>query len=121
MSIRSEEHRAKLATATFEQGFIANAAVLLVFGTNSSRCEYDAAETCALEDATIACTFAMLAAMALGLSSCWIGAFDPKKVAEVIHCPNGIVPISILTIAYPGESPERTTRRSIDDLVHVVG
>ncbi len=118
--IRSKEGRAKLAAATFDQGFIADAAVLLVFCTNPSRCEYDVAETCALEDATIACTFAMLAATALGLSSCWIGALDPRKVAQIVHCPNGVVPISILTIAYPRESPERTTRRSLNDLVHAV-
>jgi nitroreductase len=62
----------------------------------------------------------MLAATALGLSSCWIGAFDPKKVAEVIQCPRGVVPIPILTIAYADEEPECTTRRAISDLVHLV-
>ncbi len=118
--VRSEQNRARLASATLEQGFIAGAAVSLVFCTNSSRCEYAASETCALEDATIACTFAMLAATALGLSSCWIGALDPKKVAQVVQCPSGVVPISILSVAYPDETPEPTTRRSIHDLVHLV-
>ncbi len=118
--VRSEEGRSKLAATTFEQAFIEGAPISLVFCTNPTRCEYTPAETYALEDATIACTFAMLAATALGLSSCWIGAFEPKKVAEVIQCPRGVVPISILTIAYPGENPERTTRRAITDLVHLV-
>ncbi len=119
--VQGEENRAKLAATTFDQGFIADATALLIFCANPSRCEYATAETCALEDATIACTFAMLAATAVGLCSCWIGAFDPNKVARVIKCPNGVVPISILTIAYPEESPERTTRRSITELVHVMG
>lgn len=118
--VRSEEGRSKLAAATFEQAFIEGAPVSLVFCTNPSRCEYTPVEIYALEDATIACTFAMLAATALGLSSCWIGAFDPKKVAEVIQCPRGVVPISILPIAYADENPERTTRRAISDLVHLV-
>ncbi len=117
---RSKEMRAKLAAATFEQGFIADAAVLLVFCANASRCEYDTAETCALEDATIACTFAMLAATTLGLSSCWIGALNPQRVAQAVRCPGGVVPISILTVAYADEKPERTTRRAVTDLVHVV-
>lgn len=109
-----------MAAATLEQAFIEGAPVSLVFCTNPARCEYTPAEIYALEDAAIACTFAMLAATALGLSSCWIGAFDPKKVAEVIQCPRGVVPISILPIAYADENPERTTRRAIPDLAHVV-
>ena len=118
--IRGDEKRGELAAATFDQGFIAQAPVALVFCSNPSRCQYTPAEIYALEDATIACTFAMLAATALGLSSCWIGAFDPRSVARVIHCPPEVVPISILPIAYADETPELTTRRAMSDLVHVV-
>jgi nitroreductase len=35
-----------------------------------------------IQDATIACTYAMLAATALGLSTVWVGAFDEKIVWE---------------------------------------
>ncbi len=118
--IRSEKGRAELAAASYEQDFIGQAPVCLVFCTHRSRCQYEPRETYALEDATIACTFAMLAATALGLSSCWIGAFDPKKVAKVIDCPNGIVPISVLPIAYPDEQPEPTPRRTLTEVVHAV-
>jgi len=116
--VSGEERRKALAAATFEQDFVAQAPVLLVFCTNPARCEYATREVCALEDASIACTFAMMAATALGLSSCWVGAFRPDAVAGVLGCPAGIVPAAILTIAYPDEQPERTTRREIRDLVH---
>lgn len=107
-----------LTAATYDQKFVAEAPVSLVFCTNAARCEYPGAETFALEDATIACTFAMLATTALGLSTCWIGAFRPDAVAQVIGCDKGIVPIAILPIAYPDETPERTTRRELSGLVH---
>ena len=114
------ERRQALAGATFEQSFVAQAPVSLVFCINPSRCEYSPAETYALEDASIACTFAMLAATAMGLASCWVGAFAAEAIAPVIGCPAGVTPVAILPIGYGDEEPERTTRRELSDLVHWV-
>jgi nitroreductase len=116
--VTGEEQRQQLTAATFGQDFILQAPVSLVFCMNPSRCQYAPPETYALEDATIACTFAMLAASALGLSSCWVGAFTAEAVAGILHCPAGVVPIAILPIGYAGEEPERMPRRELDDLVH---
>lgn len=118
--VRREDQRKALTAATFGQDFVAQAPVSLVFCMNSSRCEYTPPETYALEDATIACTFAMMAAMAVGLSSCWVGAFDSAKVSRVAGCKNGVVPIAILPIGYADEEPERTTRRTLGDLVQFI-
>jgi FMN reductase [NAD(P)H] len=117
--VKGTAQQKALTAATFNQDFVAQAPLSLVFCMNPSRCQYSPPETFALEDTTIACTFAMLAATALGLSSCWIGAFDPRSVARVIECPAGVVPVAILPIAYPDEQPERTTRRELSDLVHL--
>jgi nitroreductase len=114
------DRRQALAAATFGQDFVAQAPVSLVFCMHPARCEYQPAETYALEDASIACTYAMLAATAMGLSSCWVGAFTAEPVARVIGCPAGIVPMAILPIGYADEEPERTTRRELNEIVHVV-
>jgi nitroreductase len=116
--VRGREKQAVLAAATFDQKFVAQAQLSLVFCTNASRCQYDGADTWALEDATIATTFAMLAIADLGLATCWVGAFLPEKVAAVIGAPAGVVPMAILPIGHAGEVPERTTRRSLAELVH---
>jgi nitroreductase len=116
--VREEARRQQLTAATFGQDFVGQAPVSLVFCMNPSRCQYAPPETYALEDATIACTFAMLAASALGLSTCWVGAFKAEAVAGVLQCPAGVVPIAILPIGYAGEEPERTPRRELDELVH---
>jgi len=118
--VRGGEQREALAAAAHAQDFIAQAPVSLVFCMNPSRCEYSPAETFALEDATIACTFSMMAATALGLASCWIGAFDLDKVAAIVRCKKGVTPIAILPIGYADEQPERTARRKLDDLIHWV-
>ena len=118
--VRGGVQRKALAAATFEQDFIAQAPLLLVFCMNPARCEYTPAETFAMEDASIACTFSMLAATAVGLATCWIGAFDAEKAARVVGCKQGVSPMAILAIGYAAEAPERTTRRAVNDLVHTV-
>lgn len=118
--VTSELKRKAIAQNTFQMQWIANAPVLIVFCTHAARCEYDSREVCALLDASIATTHAMLAVTALGLGACWIGAFDPAKMAAEIGTPAGITPIAILAIGYPDETPERTTRRSLSDLVHTL-
>jgi nitroreductase len=114
---QSAERRKQIAQATWDQAYMANAPLLLVFCTNPARCEYGP-EPYPLEDATIACTFAMLATTALGLGAVWIGAFDPNTMAATVGLPQGQRPIAILAIGYADEVPERTSRRELSGLVH---
>ena len=111
-----------LARAALDQDFIAQASVALVFCANPRRSagKYGERGTnlYCLQDATVACTFAHLAAVALGLASVWVGAFDEEGVRRAIGVGDDLLPVAILPIGYPGEQPKRTTRRSLSDLVH---
>lgn len=115
---RTHEQREKLTAATWDQAFIAEAPLLLVICQNASRCEYPTPEFYSLQDATIATTFAMLAIADEGLATCWIGAFAPDTVAKAMDLPDAHKPIALLPVGYPAESPDRTTRRELSDLVH---
>jgi nitroreductase len=117
--IESAERRKQIADATWDQGYIANAPVLLMFCSHPARCEYGP-QPYPLEDTTIACTLAMLAVTATGLGSVWIGAFDPKKIAAAMKVPDGQIPVAILALGYTDEVPQRTTRRELSDLVHEI-
>ena len=59
----------------------------------------------ALQDATIAATYAMIAAVDEGLSTVWIGAFDPGKVTAAVGAPPDWIPVAVLPIGYAAESP----------------
>jgi nitroreductase len=118
--IDSREKREALTRATYGQDFVAQAPVSLVFCANPSRCTYEPPSLYALEDAAIACAYATLAVTAVGLAAVWIGAFKPPAVLEVLGAPKGLVPVAILPIGYPNETPERTTRRPLEELVHRV-
>jgi len=72
----------------------------------------------ALQDATIACTHAMLAATALGLASVWVGAFREKEVSDALNLPETLVPVALLPIGYPLETVEPRSRRPLNEIVH---
>ena len=119
--VRSEEKKKALSKAAFNQTFLIEAPICLVFCANSarSRRRYGTrGETLySIQDATIAATFAMLAIVDLGLSSVWVGAFDEEEVASVIGSTTHR-PIAILPVGYAVEKPQSRIRRANKDVFH---
>ena len=120
--VKRGDLRAELARAAYDQEFLAQAPIVLVFCAHAARSvgRYGkrGVELYCLQDATIACTFAMLAATALGLSTVWVGAFDDEKVRRTINAPQAHRPVAILPIGYPAEATRYRPRRSLSDLIH---
>jgi nitroreductase len=120
--VQDAAQKAALVSATGGQGFLAQAPVVLVFCAHPalSQVRYgERGETLyTIQDATIACTFAMLAATALGLSSVWVGAFDEAGVHAIIGSPEGQRPIAMLPIGYAAEEPRLRDRRPLDTIIH---
>jgi nitroreductase len=120
--VKDKGRKEKLASAAYEQEFIAHASVVLVFLANpeiSSR-KYGrrGAELYCIQDAAIAAAYAQLAATALGLACRWVGSFDEREISRAINAPQGLRPVSILPIGYAAEQPTATPRRELDELVH---
>ncbi len=111
-----------LAWAALDQTFIAQAPAALVFCASPKRSSvrYGRRGTTlyCIQDATIACAFAHLAAAALGLGSVWVGAFDEDGVRRVIGVWEDLRPVAILPVGYSSEKPEITSRRQLSSLVH---
>jgi nitroreductase len=118
------KHKTALAKAAYEQEFIAQAPVVLVFCAHANRSairyQERGKQLYCVQDATIACTFAMLAATALGLATVWVGAFDDDEVRRTIGAPTTHRPVAMLPVGYADESPRIRRRRSLNDLVHQV-
>ncbi len=68
-------------------------------------------------DATIAMDHLVLAATALGLGTCWIAAFDPAAVRDVLGLPDDVEPIALTPLGYPDRDRAATDRRPLDQLV----
>lgn len=107
------------------QDAVAGAPLVLVFCTHAALAaqKYGArgAELYCVQDATIACTYAMLAAADLGLASVWTGSFDEGEVHGIIDAPEGVRPVAMLPIGYAAETPLPRPRRALDDLAHPIG
>ncbi len=113
-----------LMRAAFEQKFVAQAPVVLVFCADPRRSASSYGERGAtlysVQDATIACAYAQLAATALGLGSVWVGAFDEDAVRKALDISEELVPVALLPVGYAAESPQITPRRTLDELVQYV-
>jgi len=118
---RTEDKKKALAKAALDQTFLVEAPVCLVFSADPTRSasKYGnrGTELYSVQDATIAGTFAMLAAVDLGLSTVWVGAFDEQKVREVVGVES-LRPVAMFAVGYPAEVPETTPRRTIEEIFH---
>lgn len=123
--VTSKNMRHLLVAAAQGQSFLEQVPVVLVFcadplrsaGRYKERGEF----LYSIQDATIACTYAMLAATDLGLSSVWVGAFDEQEVKNIIKIPVRLRPIALLPIGYALYTRKAVSRRYLMDLVHYVG
>lgn len=116
--------RGRLAGTLPRMEFFSVVPLVLVFCANPARSEVRYAERgkklYALQDATIACTHAMLAATALGLASVWVGAFREREVSAALNLPEALTPVALLPVGYPLETVEARTRRPLNEIVHPV-
>jgi len=119
--VRARSVRRRLASAALDQGHVAQAPVVLVFLADAlaSGVKYGRrGETLyAVQDATIACAYAQLAACDAGLGSCWVGAFHEDQVRTALGVDRNLRPVALLPLGYPAQAPEITPRRPQSEMV----
>lgn len=119
--VRDAERRQRLVKAAWDQTFIAEAPVVLVFlaapERNRERYAQRGAELYCVQDATIACAYAELAATAMGLNCCWVGAYDDDEVAAAVGATGSLRPVAVLPIGYAAEERQTRPRRPLNDLI----
>ncbi len=70
----------------------------------------------AVVDATIAMQNMVIAAWALGIGSCWIGACNEEKVKELLKIPDRWKFVALLTLGFPAEQPKPRKKKQFEDL-----
>ncbi len=70
----------------------------------------------AVVDTTIAMQNMVIAAWALGIGSCWIGACNEKKVKELLKIPDKWKFVALLTLGYPAEQPKPRKKKNPEKL-----
>ena len=119
--IEEQATREALQEAAHGQAFISEAPICLLFSADPARSAHSFGERgsslYAIQDATIAATYAQLAIVAAGMGSTWVGDFDDVAVKSILNSDDELQPIAILSVGYPAELPEPTPRRHLDDVV----
>lgn len=119
--VRSREQKEALSAAAFDQPHVESAHCLFVACANYVRSMSRYGERgilYAVQDTTIACTYMMLAAHALRLQSCWVGAFDEDGVRDVLRLPGHIRPLAILCVGRGTPPGSLTPRMAVSEHVH---
>jgi nitroreductase len=123
-AVGSPEALARLAGTLAGMKFFCEVPAVLVFCAEPERSAIRYGERgrtlYSVQDATIACTQAMLAATALGLASVWVGAFSERAVSEALSLPSAVRPVALLPIGYAAETVAPRSRRALKAVVHTI-
>ncbi len=120
--VRDAGRKEGLSDAAMGQLQVLNAPAVFVICANyvRSMSRYgDRGILYAVQDATIACTYLMLAAHALQIRTCWVGAFDEETVREIVSLPPHIRPIALLCIGKGRLPSQLTERMAVSEHVHI--
>jgi len=119
--VRDSGRKESLSDAAFAQPQVKNAPALFVVCANYVRSMSRYGERgilYAVQDATIACTYLMLAAHARQIRSCWVGAFDEDEVREILDLPAHIRPVAILCLGKGSLHVSLTERMAAGEHFH---
>jgi len=113
--VTAADARAALAAAAFGQRFVAEApAVIGVAAAPPEDSPYGlrGRELYCLQDTAAAVQNVLLAAHAMGLGACWVGAFDDGAVAQALELRKGERPVALVPVGVPAQGG-RSSRRPL--------
>lgn len=130
---RSEELKAKLAPAHFNQPMVTGAPVVLTFCADYRRTTLWAEQrqatpgydnplsfVNAMTDALLFCqTFCNLAEEE-GLGCCFLGTtvYQPQSIIDTLQLPELIFPVATITLGWPDENPPLSDRLPVSTIIH---
>jgi len=124
--VLNEDLRNKLAQAGLKQNFvsfIARAPLVIVACADLrivSRYGERGTELYCIQDTAASIQNLLLAAHDLGLGTCWAGAFNEKKVRDILDLPDHLRPVAIVPVGYPARIPKAPDRVLKSDSVEIL-
>ena len=122
--VRNSALKQALQEAAYGQSFVSEAPVVIVVCAEPERSATryrDRGRTLyCLQDTAAAVEHILLAATALGLGSCWVGAFDETAAAQALSLTSGLRPVAMVPIGQAAQTPERTPRRNLAEVSSVL-
>ena len=107
--------RQRLAHAARDQKFVGEAPVVLVGCAIKTDRVMTCGQHCYPIDLAICMTTMSLAAVSLGLGTCWIGAFFEDKIKEILGIPADVRVVELMPLGYPAEQPAARPRKPMEE------
>lgn len=124
--IKDKKLQAEIKEKSCGQDWILTAPAFIVVCTDSGRSEANYGERgrdlYSIQDTAAAIQNILLCAKSMGLGTCWCGAFDEKKLSEILNLPKKFRPVGLIPVGYPAQdsyTPQK--RRPIDEIVTFIG
>ncbi len=95
----------ELKKASKDQTFVEEAPVVIVCCAETDNHIMTCGQLAYPIDVAIAIDHLSLMAVALGLGTCWVGAFYEEEVKRILNIPPQIRVVELLTLGYPKELP----------------
>jgi len=116
--VRNQEVKKKLAKAATNQSFVAEASIVIVACAETDEHVMRCGQMCYPIDVAIALDHMTLAAVELGLGTCWIGAFYENEVKQILGIPAEIKVVALMPLGYPiDSSTTNKIRLSLNQIV----
>ncbi|MFW9795141.1 MAG: nitroreductase family protein, partial [Candidatus Thorarchaeota archaeon] len=120
--VRDPYQQHELSVAALNQSFIEDAPVAIVVCADQARSEEGygsrGRDLYCLQDTAAATENLLLAAHAMGLGTCWIGAFDEEMVRKIMKTPKHVKPVAIVPIGYTSQTPKTRRHRTLSEIIH---
>jgi len=71
-------------------------------------------------DAGLSCQNFVLAAHAYGVGTCIMGVINDKAISKIVNLPEEETVAAIIVYGYPDETPNKTPRKKIEEIVRFV-
>ena len=115
--VTKPETRQAMMEAANNQAFVGQAPVVIACCAETDGHLMSCGHKCFLIDVAIAIDHITLAAVELGLGTCWIGAFDQPKVKEILGIPKEVEVVELLALGYPADQWREKRRLAIEEIV----
>jgi nitroreductase len=109
--VRDPATRKQLADVANRQTFIGEAPAVIVACAETDGHIMRCGQPCYPIDVAIALDHVTLAAVASGLGTCWIGAFDETSVKDILGIPDHIRVVALMPIGYPSDPSMKAKHR----------
>ena len=115
--VQEKSLREQLMVAAQNQKFVGEAPVVIACCAESDERVMTCGQLAYPIDVAISIDHMTLAAVELGLGTCWVGAFYADHVKRILEIPDNIHVVQLLTLGYPKGLPSQRPRLPLDKII----